>query len=140
MAGEYFEELRDKIVTAWKANAALVAAVSGGVYRTVVKASGASLPYCVFFVVADTPTLWASGDNTDKMLVQFSFWDDSPDDSTLNGIFEKHFAVFHNTTIAGTYAGYWFKYVQARGPFRDPDSQERKLTLQIDYEVQVTPI
>jgi len=140
MAGEYKKELMEQIVTTWKANSALNTAVSGGVFRVFTQATGSTMPYCVFFVVADTPLKWASGNNTDEMLVQFTFWDDSADDVILNDIFQKHFAVFDHLTVSATYAAYYFQMEQARGVFRDPESQERKLTLQIDYRVQVTVI
>ena len=90
--------LETAIVTAFKGNAALLAAAVGGIHNTVAT-SGTAYPYVVFQIPAIKQTKTFSHDS-EEIIMQFKIYTRSSSSSSLNDIWDKLTTVFDGAQLS----------------------------------------
>lgn len=120
------------IQTKYTGNAALVAALPGGLYQTEAPAGWTTYPYGTYFIVSAVPE-YTFTHTIEQPVIQFNIFDDDASDATLNDVEDKLTTLFDNCTL--TVTGYSFISMIRRNTFhlREDDVWQ----LSVEYQIRI---
>ena len=102
------KEIVDAIYAKYNADAALKAAISGGLYNTKAK-QNVAFPYGVFFLISDVPD-WTFTEEMENFLIQFNLFSKTSDTAEIHTALSKLMLCYDWSSL--TVTGYTHIYMK----------------------------
>ena len=105
----------------------------GGRLRLHEARQGETLPYCVYYMIGDSPDYYFGAEKTFSTTIQFSLFDESASFENIGTYFDNLCALYDECTL--TVTGYTFLRMERTWAYPLRDEEERVWQYTVQYRI-----